>query len=59
MEDIVRVVELKRIKARVFILGLGSVVWVSRRITYILNELYYFLNDGSELRKPEKARCEE
>lgn len=33
MEDIVRVVELKRIKARVFILGLGSVVWVSRRIT--------------------------
>jgi hypothetical protein len=35
MEDIVGVVELKRIKVRFFILGLGSVAWVSRRIRVI------------------------
>jgi len=35
MEDIVRVVELKRNKARVFHSGLGSVVWAPRRIRMI------------------------
>ena len=86
MEDIVRVVELKRIKGRVFHSGLRfcgregyarSVESITQHrtmtncsvstgqiqillaIAYTLNELYYFLNDGPEFRKPEKPPYEE